>query len=41
MKRMGNMDPNKMNTSNPLAAMQGAPIKQKKGKGKGKKRFRY
>lgn len=41
MKRMGNMDPSKINPNNPMAAMQGAPVKQKKGKGKGRKRFRY
>jgi len=41
MKRMGSMDPSKINPNNPLASLQGQPMKQKKGKGKGKKRFRY
>ena len=41
MKRMGGMDPSKMNSSSALNAMKQAPMKQKKGKGKGKKRFRY
>ncbi|MFK5884020.1 MAG: signal recognition particle protein, partial [Candidatus Izemoplasma sp.] len=34
MKRMGNMDPSKMNPSNPMGSLTGAPVKQKKGKGK-------
>ena len=41
MKRMGNMDPSKIDPNNPLASMQGQGMKQKKGKGKNKKRFRY
>ena len=41
MKRMSSMDPSKMNTRNPLAAMQQAQPQKKKGKGKKKRRFRY
>ncbi len=41
MKRMSTMDPSKINPANPLGAIQNTPIKQKKGKGKNKKRFRY
>ena len=40
MKRMGSMDPSKMNTANAMGAMNQMPQK-KKGKGKNKKRFRY
>ena len=42
MKRMGNMDPSKMDTSNPMAAMKAMqqPMK-KKGSGKKKKRLRF
>ncbi len=41
MKRMGNMDPSKIDPNNPLAGLQNTPVKQNKGKGKNKKRFRY
>lgn len=40
-KRMGSMDPSKMNTANPMAALNPGPIKQKKGKGKRKGGFRF
>ena len=40
MKRMGSMDPSKMNSASAMNAMNGMPQK-KKGKGKNKKRFRY
>lgn len=41
MKRMSKMDPNKINPNNPLAGLNPGPVKQKKGKGKNKRRFRY
>jgi signal recognition particle subunit SRP54 len=42
MKRMGNMDPSKLNTSNPMAAMQALQQPGKKpSKGKKKKRLRF
>ncbi len=40
MKRMGSMDPSKMNSASAMNAMNQTPQK-KKGKGKNKKRFRY
>lgn len=40
MKRMGSMDPSKMNSASAMNAMSGLPQKRK-GKGKNKKRFRY
>ena len=40
MKKMGSMDPSKMNSASAMKAMSGTPTK-KKGKGKNKKRFRY
>ncbi|MBN2604213.1 MAG: signal recognition particle protein [Bacilli bacterium] len=41
MKRMGSMDPNKINSANPMSALGNQPIKQKKGKGKNKSRFKF
>ena len=41
MKRMGNMDPSKMNPANPMGALSGSPVKQKKGKGKRRGGFRF
>jgi signal recognition particle subunit SRP54 len=41
MRRMGSMDPSKINPNNPLASLNPGPMKKKKGKGKNKKRFRY
>ena len=41
MKRMGSMDPTKMNSASALGAMQNTKVKQKKGKGKNRSRFRY
>ena len=41
MRRMSQMDPSKINPNNPLAGLNPGPMKQKKGKGKNKKRFRY
>ncbi len=41
MKRMGSMDPSKMNSANALKAMQNTKTKAKKGKGKNRSRFRY
>jgi signal recognition particle subunit SRP54 len=41
MKRMSQMDPSKMNTSDPMSMLRNQPVKKKKGKGKNKKRFRY
>lgn len=41
MKRMSQMDPKTINPNNPLAGLNAGPAKQKKGKGKNKKRFRY
>jgi len=41
MKQMSNMDPSKMNPNNPLGGMRPPQMKQKKGKGKNKRRFRY
>ena len=41
MKKMGTMDPSKMNSANALGALKNTPIKQKKGKGKNRNRFRY
>ncbi len=40
MKRMGSMDPAKMNSASAMSAMNQTPQK-KKGKGKNKKRFRF
>jgi len=40
MKKMGSMDPSKMNSASAMGAMNQMPQK-KKGKGKNKKRFRY
>lgn len=40
MKRMGSMDPSKMNSASAMNAMGSMPQKRK-GKGKNKKRFRY
>jgi len=41
MKRMGTMDPAKMNSASALKAMQNTKTKVKKGKGKNRSRFRY
>jgi len=41
MKRMSSMDPSKIDPNNPLAGLNPGPMKQKQGKGKNKKRFRY
>jgi len=41
MSRMSKMDPSKINPNNPLAGLNPGQSKQKKGKGKNKKRFRY
>ena len=41
MKKMGSMDPSKMNSASALGAMQNTKVKQKKGKGKNRSRFRY
>jgi len=41
MKRMSGMDPSKMNSASALGAMRNTPVKQKKGKGKNRSRFRY
>ncbi len=41
MKRMGGMDPSKMNPNNPFGGMAAPKQKAKKGKGKNRSRFRY
>ena len=41
MKRMGTMDPNKINPNNPMASMPQTRQKQKKGKGKNKGNRRF
>ncbi len=41
MKKMGSMDPSKMNSASAMSAMRNTPTKQKKGKGKNRNRFRY
>ncbi len=41
MKRMGGMDPSKMNPNNPFGSMPKPQVKKKKGKGKNKQRFRF
>jgi hypothetical protein len=44
MKKMGGMDPSKIDPNNPMKAMQGmqgSNHKKKKGKGKGKGGFRF